>query len=132
MAFFVLHRRKIVKPRVTAMGIVPGFDKLEDSHSAFRLCLEPASVEEFALQGGEEAFTQNVVEAVSDRSGGRPHLGLLAPLPEGDRSILTSLVGMMNHSGGATLPQSHIQCVQLEETPSRRHIVDTLKCQRRG
>jgi hypothetical protein len=29
MAFFVLHRRKIIKPGVTAMGVVPGFDKLK-------------------------------------------------------------------------------------------------------
>jgi hypothetical protein len=67
--FFILHGGRIIQPGVPAMRVVPGFDKLEDGHFGFGLGLEPASVEEFALQGGEETLAQGVVEAVSDRAG---------------------------------------------------------------
>jgi hypothetical protein len=63
--FFILHGGKIVEPGVTAMRVVPGFDEREDSHSCFDLGLEPASVEEYAFQNGEEALAQGVVEAIT-------------------------------------------------------------------
>jgi hypothetical protein len=53
------------------MGVVPGFDKLEDGHSGLGLSLETAFIEELTLQGGKEALAQGIVETVSDRSGGR-------------------------------------------------------------
>jgi hypothetical protein len=45
MTFLILHWGGIFEPGVRAMRIVPGFDKLEDGHSGFRLGLEPTPVE---------------------------------------------------------------------------------------
>ena len=102
------------------MRVVPGFDKLEDGHSGLGLSLEAAPVKELTLQGGKETLTEGVVETVSDRSGRRPHIGLLASLPESDRGVLASLIGMMDHRGGAALPQGHIQCFQHQFCPKMR------------
>ena len=53
------------------MRVIPGLDELEDSHPCLDLGLEPMPVEEFAFQGRKETLAQGVVEAVTNRSGGR-------------------------------------------------------------
>jgi hypothetical protein len=69
--FFILHRGKIVDIGVITMGVVPGIDKLEDSHPGFGLGLEPAPVKEITHQG-EETLALGIIEAVDECSGGRP------------------------------------------------------------
>ncbi len=102
------------------MRIVPGFDKLENGHSGYGLGLETSPVDRLTLQGGKEALAQGVVEAVSDRTGGRPHPGLPASFPEVNRSVLASLIGMVDHGGRAALPQGHIQGSQNQFRPEVR------------
>ena len=102
------------------MGVVPGFDELEDGHSGLGLGLEPSPIEQFTFQGSKEAPAQGIVEAVPDGSSGRPHIGILALFPEGDGCILASLIVMMDHRGGAALPQGHVQCLQHQFRPEVR------------
>jgi hypothetical protein len=70
--FFVLHGRNIVKPGVTAIGVVPGFDIFEDGYSYLSLGPEPVPVEELAFQGGKKVLAQSIVEAIAD--GSRVHV----------------------------------------------------------
>jgi hypothetical protein len=58
--------------------------------SCFDLGLEPASVEEYAFQNGEEALAQGVVEAITtDPWKAAP--GLLAPFPGSKRPELAKI-----------------------------------------
>ena len=104
MAPFVSEGGFVAQSRMSSMGVVPSFDESEDCHSSFYLVTETTAVEEFAFEGGKEAFAQGVVKAVSDRSGRRAYAGLFAAISEGDRSILRSVVRVMDDSLGATLP----------------------------
>ena len=75
---------------------------------------EPAAVEQLAFEGGEEALAHGVVVAIPDRSGGRAHAGVAAALAEGDRGVLRSLVGMVDHAVGPALPEGHVEGIEHE------------------
>ena len=73
---------------MTAMGIVPAFDELEDCHAGLDLGFEAAAVEQFAFERGKEALAHRVIEAIADGAHRGSHAGLAAALAEGDRSVL--------------------------------------------
>src|SRR6267142_5596077 len=102
----------IVERRVAAMGIVPAFDKLEDCHARFDLSFEAAAVEQFTFESGEETLAHRVIEAIADRAHRGPHTGLAAALAEGDRSVLATLVRMMNHLFRLALPEGQVKRLQ--------------------
>ena len=106
---FVLHGGEISRPGETAMRIVPPFQELEDGHSRLGLRLEPLTVEQFTLQGGEEFLVHGVVEAVAGRSHRGADAGFFAPFPESDRSEMAALVEMMDDRRGTKAPQVHVQ-----------------------
>src|SRR5260370_36685395 len=91
---------------MAAMGVVPAFDELEDRHAGLALGFEAAAVEQFAFERGEETLAHCVIEAIADGAHRGPHAGLAAALAEGERSVLATLVRMMNHGGGPALPQA--------------------------
>src|SRR5216683_2304294 len=97
---------------MTAMGVVPAFDELEDRHAGFALGFEAAAVEQFAFERGEETLAHRVVEAIADRAHRGSHARLAATLAEGERSVLATLVRMMNHGGGPALPQRQVESVE--------------------
>lgn len=91
------------------MRIVPGFNKLEDSHSGLGWGLEAASVEEFTFQRGKETLIEGVVETIHrpirEKASHRPPC-----LASRRRSRGT---GLLDRNGwitveGAALPQGHI------------------------
>src|SRR5712692_8736609 len=102
----------IVERRVAAMGVVPAFDELEDCHAGLDLGFEAAAVEQFTFERGEEALAHRVIEAIADGAHRGSHAGLTAALAEGDRSVLATLVRMMNHGGGPTLPEGQVERLQ--------------------
>jgi hypothetical protein len=51
---------------MAAMRVIPSFNKLEDCHARFGLGFEAAAVEQFAFEGGKEAFAHRVIEAIAD------------------------------------------------------------------
>ena len=48
----------VVEGGVAALRVVPAFDEFEDRHPGFDLRLEPVTVEELALERGEEVLTE--------------------------------------------------------------------------
>ena len=58
------------------MRIVPALDEVEDSETSLDLVLETRSIEELALERGEEALAHRVVVGVADRAHRRPHAHL--------------------------------------------------------
>ena len=109
------------------MGIVPALDKVEDGDPRLDLGLETAAVEQLAFQGGKETLAHRVIETVANRPHRGAHAGVAATLAEGERSVLATLVGMMNHGGGPTLPERHVERRQHQlgaqiglPSPSRR------------
>ena len=65
------------------MRIVPALDEVEDGHSGVGLGREAATVQQFALEGGEEALTEGVVVGVPHAPHGRSDARLAAAEPEG-------------------------------------------------
>src|SRR5256885_8827523 len=100
----VVDRRLVVESGVTAPRVVPALDVLEDGHPSLGLGLEGATVDELALEAGEEAFTQGVV-GVADGSHRGPDAGLATSLPEGYRGVLRAVVRGMHHA--LRLPSRH-------------------------
>ena len=49
--------------------VVPGLDEVEHGHLRLRLVPEPLLLEELALERGEEALTQRVVEPIAPDVG---------------------------------------------------------------
>ena len=78
------------------MRVVPPFKEVEDGETGLDLGREPATVEEFALEGREEALTHRVIVGITDRAHRRPHAGRLAAEAEGEGRVLTALVGVMD------------------------------------
>src|ERR1700726_5054892 len=97
---------------MAAMGVVPPLDEFEDGHARFYLGFEAAAVEQFPFERGEETLAHRVIEAIADRAHRGPHAGLAAALAEGERSVLATLVRVMNHGGGPTLPYRQIKRLQ--------------------
>jgi len=64
------------------MWVTPALDELEDSHACLGVVPETRTVDEFALECGEEAFGHGVIEAIADRTHGGAHTLLLAALAE--------------------------------------------------
>src|SRR5437667_6488677 len=94
---------------MTASGIVPAFDEVEDREARVGLRAEVLPIEQLALEGREEALAQRVVVRVADRTHGRPDAGLATPLAEGHRGVLAALIRVMNDVRRPTLRDGHIQ-----------------------
>jgi len=90
--------------------VIPTFNELEDCHAG--LGREAVTIEEFALQGSEEAFAQGVVVAITGRTHRGAHTGLLAASSKADRGILRALIGMVDDSDGPSLQKSHLQSIK--------------------
>ena len=66
------------------MRVVPAFQEVEHGEPGLGLGREPAAVEEFTLEGREEALTHRVIVGVADRAHRGPHTGRLTPEAEGE------------------------------------------------
>ena len=85
------------------MGIIPALDELKYGQAGLGLCAEGFSIEQFTFQGGKEALTQSVVEAVADRAHRRAQVGFPAAMAEGQGGILTALIRVMDDAFWAPL-----------------------------
>lgn len=88
-------------------------DVFEDRLGEFPTGLPVAAVEEFELEGSEEALGHGVVEGVSDGSHGAEQASLAEPLPERPGGVLGSVVGMVEDLTriGLASPAGHVQGV---------------------
>jgi hypothetical protein len=64
-----------------------------DQQRAWVWSAEPATVQQLALQGVEEAFGDRVFVAVADRAHRQGVASLLATLAERQRGVLAALIG---------------------------------------
>jgi len=94
------------------MSVVETLDEFEDGHPSLGLSAELIAIEQFALEGGEEAFGHGVVEAVADRSHRRAHAGLPAALAERNRSVLAALIGMVHDIERTAPTERHIEGIE--------------------
>src|SRR5690349_18852572 len=101
------------------MRIVPSLDELKDCHARCGLSLADGAVKQFALKRGEKTLAHRVVETVAHRTYRRPHASLFAALAEGERGILTALVGMVNDAAGSSLLQCQVECLEHQFDPQR-------------
>jgi hypothetical protein len=96
------------------MRVVPALDEVEDRDTGVGVRPEGTAIDEFALEGGEEAFTHRVVVAVAGRAHGRSDSHFFASFAESDGCVLTSLIGVVDHVGGSTLLKSHVERIEDE------------------
>src|SRR5438309_1388479 len=102
---------------MTAAGIVPALDEVEDGEARVGRRTEVLPIEQLALEGREEALAQRVVVRVADRTHGRPDAGRATALAEGYRGVLAALIRVMNDVRRPTLRDGHIQRGQDELGP---------------
>jgi|ERR1700730_718598 hypothetical protein len=90
---------------------------------------EAVAVEQLAREGGEEALTEGIVVGIPDAPHGRSDARLAAAEPEGDRGVLTPLIGVMDHGGwpsvrhgmfNASSTSSVRRCVAIAQPITRR------------
>src|SRR5690349_18241458 len=98
------------------LRVVPTFDEVEHSDLGLSLSLEASSVDQFAFERGKEALGHGVVETVTDRSHRRAYAHLATARAEGDRCVLTTLVGMMDDLAWSALCIGHFQRLQHQLT----------------
>jgi len=79
------------------MRIVEAFDVLEHCGFRFGLGLEVMSIQQLTFQAREEALGHRIVEAIANRSHRGTNAELLAAFAEGDRGVLTAMIGVMDH-----------------------------------
>jgi hypothetical protein len=96
---------------VQAHRVVEAFYVAEAGHAGLGLGSEAATGEQFALERGEEAFTQGIVVGVARRSHGRAHARLAAASAERQGRVLAALVGVMDDSLRTSLAECHLQRV---------------------
>jgi hypothetical protein len=77
--------------------VVPAFDEVDERGARLGRRREACPLEEFTLHGGEEALAEGVVVGVAHRAHRGPEPCFLTPLPVGDRGVVTTMVGMMDH-----------------------------------
>ena len=94
------------------MRIVPAFDKLKDDGARFSGGVKACAVEQFAFEGGEEAFTQGIVKAITDRAHGRADARFATAATKGERGVLAAMIGMVDDILGMALLNSHLQSLQ--------------------
>ena len=94
---FVLDGRAVAEARVPAQRIVEALDVSKAGHASLGLRCKRTPAEQFAFQGREEALGHGVVVGVFDRSYGWPDTGFFAPAAEGERCVLASQVGVVDH-----------------------------------
>jgi hypothetical protein len=82
---------------LTLSWILQTLYELEDGGAGPRLVGELLPVEQFAFERRKDALSHGVVIGVADRAHRRSDFGFLAPQSEGDRSVLRSLIGMVDH-----------------------------------
>src|SRR5947209_19641217 len=89
--------------------VVPAFDEVEDGEPRVGLRAEAFAIEQLALEGREEALAHGVVVGVTHTAHRGPDTGLTTATAEGERGVLTSLVGVMNHVGRPPLRERHVE-----------------------
>src|SRR6516165_7099704 len=99
--------------------VVEAFDELEDPPARLSLALEPAPIEQLALERSEEALAHGIVVGVSDRAHRGAHTGLTAALAELDGGVLRALVGVMDHTVGTARGKRHVKRVQYQSGGER-------------
>jgi hypothetical protein len=88
--------------------IIEAFDEGERRIARIGLCLKPAASEKFAFERGEEALAHGIVVCVTDRTHRGAHASVTAAVAELDRTVLRTLVGVMDHASGPPRRQRHV------------------------
>ena len=97
--------------------MVEALDKVEDLAAGFSWGTEAVALEQVAPRRSKKAFTQGIVEAILNRSHGRPDTSSATTLGKGNRGVLSALVRMMDHAVWTSLPQSHLQRIEHQLSP---------------
>ena len=114
---------------MSSTRVVEALDEVEDGHPGLGSGPEPATVQQLALERGEEALAEGVVVGVSHRSHRRLYAYLPAAEAEGDGRVLGPLVRVVDHVLGPALPEGHLersehqiglQCVAIDQPTTRR------------
>jgi hypothetical protein len=94
------------------MRIIRAFDKLKNDWAGFSRSAEAGAVQQFAFEGGEEAFTHGIIpstslrvnSAITDRAHGRADASIAAAATKGKGRVPATMVGMVDDVLGAALP----------------------------
>ncbi len=94
---------------MATVRIVPRLDEVEDGGFSLTLRAETMLDEQFAFECCVEALAHRVVIAVASRTHRRPNTGGFAAKSERDRSVLRSLIGMVNNGERLATKDRHVE-----------------------
>ena len=97
---------------MAAFRIVESLNEVKHGQSCFLASPKYDTINQFALQRGEKTLTHRIIETVTHCTHLGPYAGLFAPIPERNRRVLRSLVGMMDHPIGLALIERHLQRIE--------------------
>src|ERR1700722_18898007 len=78
------------------MQIIKSFQVFENSDARFGMGFEGAFHQQFAFQGRKEALRHRIIETIPDRSHGWSYPELATTIAEGNRGVLSTLVGVVD------------------------------------
>ena len=89
---------------MTPTAIIEDLDEVEHNKARCAVVGEDAAIDELAFQCGEEAFGHSVVIAVAYGAHGGGDAGISQAATEGERSVLRSLVRVVDQTRLRTSP----------------------------
>jgi hypothetical protein len=96
---------------VKLLSIKERLDVLEDSGGKLGSHLPVLPVEQFNVQGSEEALSYSIIQGITNVAHRPQDAYLLESLPERQGGVLATVVRVMNQAqGGLAVPYSHFEC----------------------
>src|SRR3954469_2473708 len=99
----------VAEGRMSSVRVVEAFDEVENRIASVVVIAKARSIDQFTLEGGEEALAHGVIVAIADGAHRRSYARLVTAFAELNRGVLAALVGVMNDLCGRSLIDSHIQ-----------------------
>ena len=96
------------------MRVVPALEPREDRHPRLGVTLERPAIDDFTLEGGEEALGHGVVVRIASRSHRGHDASFATSLAERIARILAALVGMVNDRLRPPLRERHVERIEHE------------------
>jgi hypothetical protein len=109
---FIAVGRLIAQRRVPPVRVVPAFDEAEDGDPRLGLRVEAPAIQQFTFQRRKEALRHRVVVGTADGPAGGADAHRFAALAEGEGRVLAAPIRVVNHAGGPTLGQGHVEGVE--------------------
>src|ERR1039457_5772383 len=97
---------------MSAVRVIPTFDPGKDRQLRFGLRFEAPATQHLTFKSRPKRLGQSVVVTISHRTRGGHHTRFLTPLAKRVACVLTTAIGVMDHTLRSTLRDGILQCFE--------------------